>query len=179
MKRPRIKEPRLGSSYALGPGAEQPDHELGGGIEGALGHISSRDAFAGAQGGLQYDVLPAPDLELSDRLPLLDRGWYRPGIDDTRDELLVYPARDQQPDCPFADERHFALLPAIELGLADRLAFGEQQPGLERAKTPFEQLARLVGALLQRLEAVHHHDQAKPVLHGRADQAIACLLGVP
>ena len=69
--------------------------------------------------------------------------------------------------------------PPKTLRLADHLALVEEQPRLEGAKAPVEQLARLrLRPVAGRLEAVHHHDQPLPVLHRRADQAEAGLVDV-
>src|SRR5262245_4232544 len=44
-------------------------------------------------------------------------------------------------------------------------------------EAPVEQLLGLVGALLLRLEAVDHDDQAQSVLHRRPDEAVTGFLG--
>ena len=64
---------------------------------------------------------------------------------------------------------------AKDLGLADGLAFGEQQPRFERAIAPFQQSFAFVAALLVALESVDHDDQPPVVLDRRADEAVAAI----
>src|SRR5262249_23728667 len=131
----------------LGAGPEQPDDQLGRGIEGALGQVALGDAFGGLQRHLEHDVLAARHAQLPDRPALLDRRRHWAGIHDAGDDLLARATGNQEPDRLLAGQWHAALGAAKELRFADGLALGEQQTRLEAAESPFQKLARLVGAL--------------------------------
>jgi hypothetical protein len=87
-------------------------------------------------------------------------------------------ARQQQADRAFGAQGDAALLAAIDAGLADDFAFGEELALLESAEAPFEQLASLGGAVTPGLEAVDDDDQALAVLDRRTDQPEAGLIEV-
>src|SRR5262249_13256456 len=146
---------RDGALQPRGAGAEQPHHELARRIEGALAEVAAPDAFGRLQRRLENDVLTPPHLELADRRALFHGGRNRAGVDDARPDLLGGIARNQEPDGPVAGQRNTALGSPVKLRLPDRLVLGEQEPRLERAEAPFEQLAAFLRPLLHRFEAVH------------------------
>ena len=82
---------------------------------------------------------------------------------------LTVPRAGQRRRCPA--RRRYSLASPIDL------PFGEQRPRLEAVEAPIQQLLGLVGALLRALQPVDHDDQPQAVLHRRADQAVAGLLG--
>src|SRR5262245_5346838 len=102
---------------ALEAGPEQPEHELGGGIEGALRHRAGAYALSGLQRRLEHDGIAAPDLQGADLLALLHRRRHRPAVDHTRDDLLARVTRHHQPHLLAGDERHAALRAAVDLGV--------------------------------------------------------------
>src|SRR5262249_20317960 len=131
MKRPRIAPPsgsKRGRSTAesepLGAGAERPNHQFAGGIEGALRQVAPRNALGGTQRHFEPSVVATRDPQLPDRLPLLHRCRHRPRIDNACRDLLAHIARDQEPDDPVTGERHPALGAAIKLRLPDGFALG-------------------------------------------------------
>ena len=69
-------------------------------------------------------------------------------------------------------------MPPKTRGLADRLALREELARLEGAETPFEELARFLAPGPRGLEAIDDDDQALPVLHRRADEAVAGFVDV-
>ena len=108
------------------------------------------DAFGRLQRHLQDLGVAAPDLQLADRLALPHRRPHRPDIDHLGGNPLAAAARHHQLDRPLGDDRDLALRAAVDLGLGDGLAFGEQQPGVEALEPPFQQLPALVRAVFLR-----------------------------
>ena len=74
-------------------------------------------------------------------------------------------------------DRNAALRAAIDLGLGDGLAFGEQHAGVEILEAIVQQLLGVVGAVLGILQSGDHDDQPHAVLHRGADQIVAGLVG--
>src|SRR6516164_3332733 len=129
-------------------GLEQPDHQLGGAVHGALGHGAFADVLGGSEWRFKREILAAKDPELADRLPLGDRRRYRPSIDDAGQQTVVGIARHHQRDEAGGDEMHVARIAAEHLGFADVLAFRKQHAGLEAMEAPVEHLLSFIGALL-------------------------------
>src|SRR5579871_6629852 len=144
MNRPRIRT----SLYLLGAGKKKPDHELGGGVEGAPRDAALGDGFGRMQRHLEHEVVAAPDLQLADRLAFLHRRAHRAVVDDARQDALARSLRHQQVDAGRRLQRHAPMRPAEHLRVADVLPLGEQVFLLEPLEAPFEQALARVGALV-------------------------------
>ena len=68
--------------------------------------------------------------------PLLDRRRHRTGVDDARDQPLAAGLRHHDLDEAVGHQRHVALRAAIDLGAAERLAFGEQDRAVRNCGSP-------------------------------------------
>src|SRR5690606_5135023 len=93
-----------------------------------------------------------------------------------RAHLIAAAARQEKVDRRLADEPDGALLATEHLGLGDDFAAAEDRRPFEGAEPPVEQLARFLGALLVGFGAVDDDDQALPVAHRRAGEAISGFL---
>ena len=136
------------------------------------------DRLRGIDRRFHGDIGAAPDPDHADRLALGDRRPHRAVIDDARDQLFAAVLRHHHLDRLAACELDRAALAAEHLGVADLLVGREQRARLEIAKTPFQHLLGFRGAIVGIFEAVDHDDQPGVVLHGRADHAVAAVLGV-
>src|SRR5689334_6880604 len=77
MKRPRNGPPRNLRSDSFSAGAEQPDDEFAGGVEGTLGQVSLWHGIGRLQRDLEHDVVAARHPQLPDELALLHRRRHR------------------------------------------------------------------------------------------------------
>ncbi len=112
-------------------------------------------------------------------LALVDRRPDRPLIDHPCENAIAGILRHHQADFLGAHglKRHVALLAAEHAGIADLLAFGEQQPLLETVEAVIQKFPRCVRALIARFQTIDDHDQPHAVLHRRSDQAVAGFVG--
>ena len=181
MKRPRPDDRWTSCSVIselLGARAEHSDHELAGAVDRAAHGRAGADRVGGIDRRLHRDIGPAPDPDHADLLAGRDRRPDRAAIDHARDQLLVDVFRHHHLDRLRARKPDRATVAAKHFCVADRLVGGEQRAGLEIAKTPFQHLLGLGGAVVRVFQAVDHDDQPGVVLHGGADHAVAALLGV-
>src|SRR5579859_1972644 len=124
-----------------------------------------------ARSGTSSARLSPAYFELTDRLALSNRRGHRARVDDAgRQPFLVIAGHHHFHDAG-PHQRHVARLAAKHFGFADGLALGKQDAGLETLKTPFQQLARFLGALLLGFCAGENDDQPQLILHGRTDQS--------
>ena len=173
MKRPRIESfcaPARNSAITSSDTA----------IERALRNsCPSRSASAACNGSSSTNLVVAPDFAgCRSRWPSLTGAGTGPVIDDARDQPLAAGLRHHDRHRTRGLQRHAAV------GAADRpwrcrasAPSREQHALLEIAEAPFQQLLGVVGAFLGGLGAVDHDDQPQAVLHRRADQTVAGLLG--
>ena len=166
MKRPVIRRVAAAERAAHEPGAEleQP-------VDGPPLQVALADVLAGVERQVERLHVAARDPQARDLGACGDRRLQRAGVDDARRDPLAGAARDEQPDRLLRHERDRAAAAAEDLGLADHLALVEQQPRLEGAEAPFEELAGLVLAVARGLQPVHDKDQPLAVLHRRGDKA--------
>jgi uncharacterized protein YgfB (UPF0149 family) len=106
-----------------------------------------------------------------------DRRWHRPLVNDLALDQVAGPARQQHVDRRLADHADARLRAAEDAGVGNHLALAEEAHPLEPAQAPVHELAGFLGAFLLGLGAVDDHDHALAVAHGRADEAVARLLG--
>src|ERR1700722_10065423 len=180
-----IKRPRPGGlliaasaiSELLGAEAKHSDHEFARAVDRAPHRRALADRIRRVDRRLHGDVSAAPHPDDADLLAGFDGGANRTAVDHARDQFVVAVLLYHHLDRLGARKPDRAAVAAEHLGIADRLLRGEQCPRLEIAESPFQHLLGLGGAVIRILEAVDDADQADAVLHGRADHAVAALVG--
>ena len=118
--------------------AQHSDHELGGTVHRPLRHATLADIIGRLQRHFESEIFAPPDLEFADRLSLRDRRGDRARLDDPCQQSLALIPRQHHPHDAGRDERHIAFVASKHFGIAYRLSFGKQNPGLKVMEAEFQ-----------------------------------------
>src|SRR5262249_24507227 len=118
--------------------AQHSNHELGGAVHRPLRHATLAHIIGRLQRHFESEIFAPPDLEFADRLSLCDRCGDRARIDDPRQQTLAVIPRQHHPYDAGRDERHIAFVASKYFGIAYRLPFGKQNPGLKVMEAEFQ-----------------------------------------